>query len=76
MIGRELLHSGSFWSFLLSIDKDLAECARQKATPSHGYTPPRSGSKICAIEVPKTSASLKARGKLGSYLSFSIAFTV
>ncbi|MFI5453872.1 MAG: hypothetical protein ACHRXM_00305 [Isosphaerales bacterium] len=31
MIGRELLCGGSFWSLLLSIDKDLAECTRQKA---------------------------------------------
>jgi hypothetical protein len=30
MIGRELLRVGSFWSFLLSIDKDLADSARQQ----------------------------------------------
>ena len=36
MIGRELLHSGSFWSFLLSIDKDLAECTRQKGCSCGG----------------------------------------
>jgi hypothetical protein len=36
MIGRELLNSGSFWSFLLSIDKDLAECTRQKACSCGG----------------------------------------
>jgi hypothetical protein len=36
MIGRELLCSGSFWSFLLSIDKDLAECTRQKACSCGG----------------------------------------
>jgi hypothetical protein len=31
MIGHELHRSGGFWSYLLSIDKDLAECTRQKA---------------------------------------------
>jgi hypothetical protein len=36
MIGRELLRGGSFWSFLLSIDKDLAECTRQKACSCGG----------------------------------------
>ena len=36
MIGRELLHSASFWSFLLSIDKDLAERTRQMACPCGG----------------------------------------
>ena len=36
MIGRELLRSGSFWSFLLSIDKDLAESTRQKACSCGG----------------------------------------
>jgi hypothetical protein len=30
MIGQELHHAGSFWSFLTSIDKDLAECARRQ----------------------------------------------
>ena len=30
MIGHELHRSGSFWSFLLSIDKDLADSIRQK----------------------------------------------
>jgi hypothetical protein len=29
MIGQELHHSGSFWSFLLAVDKDLAVCARE-----------------------------------------------
>ena len=36
MIGRELLRGGSFWSFLLSIDKDLAECTRQKGCSRGG----------------------------------------
>jgi hypothetical protein len=36
MLGHELLRGGSFWSFLLSIDKDLAECARQKACSCGG----------------------------------------
>jgi hypothetical protein len=31
MIGRELVDSVSFWSFLLSIDQDLAESTRRKA---------------------------------------------
>ena len=31
MIAREFHDGGSFWSFLLSIDKDLAECARREA---------------------------------------------
>ena len=39
-------------------------------------TPPPLGSKICSIEVPNTSAILNASGRLGSYLCFSIAFTV
>jgi hypothetical protein len=29
MIGHELYRSGSFWSFLLSIDKNLADSTRQ-----------------------------------------------
>jgi hypothetical protein len=29
MIGQELHHGGSFWSFLLAIDQDLAVCARR-----------------------------------------------
>ena len=36
MMGHELHRSGSFWSFLLSIDKDLAECTRQKACSCGG----------------------------------------
>ena len=36
MIGQELHDSGSFWSLLLSIDKDLAECARRKACACGG----------------------------------------
>jgi len=36
MIGRELLDSGSFWSLLLSIDKDLAERTRQKSCTCGG----------------------------------------
>ncbi len=36
MIARELLRSGAFWSFLLSIDKDLAECTRQKGCSCGG----------------------------------------
>jgi hypothetical protein len=36
MIARELVHSGSFWSLLLSIDKDLAERTRQKACSCGG----------------------------------------
>lgn len=36
MIGRELLDSGSFWSLLLSIDKDLAERTRQKSCACGG----------------------------------------
>src|ERR1022692_1402833 len=36
MTGHELLRSGSFWTFLLSIDKDLAERARQKACSCGG----------------------------------------
>ena len=30
MIAHELYRRGSFWAFLLSIDKDLVESARQK----------------------------------------------
>jgi hypothetical protein len=36
MIGHELNRSGSFWSFLLSIDKDLADSARQKGCSCGG----------------------------------------
>jgi hypothetical protein len=36
MIARELLRSGTFWSFLLSIDKDLAESTRQKGCSCGG----------------------------------------
>jgi hypothetical protein len=33
MFGRELVDSASFWSFLLSIDRDLADSARRKGCP-------------------------------------------
>ena len=36
MTGRELFRSQSFWSFLLAIDKDLAESTRQKACSCGG----------------------------------------
>jgi hypothetical protein len=36
MIGHELHRSGSFWSFLLSIDKDLADSTRQRGCPWGG----------------------------------------
>jgi hypothetical protein len=36
MIGREFLDIGSFWSFLLSIDKDMADHTRQKACACGG----------------------------------------
>jgi hypothetical protein len=36
MIGQELHHSGSLWSFLLSVDKDLAERARQEGCSCGG----------------------------------------
>jgi len=36
MMGHELHRSGSFWSFLLSIDKDLAERTRQKGCACGG----------------------------------------
>jgi hypothetical protein len=36
MIGQELQHSGSFWSFLISVDKDLAECARRQGCSCGG----------------------------------------
>jgi hypothetical protein len=36
MIAHELHRSGSFWAFLLSIDKDLAECTRQKGCSCGG----------------------------------------
>ena len=36
MIGRELRQSGSFWSFLLSVDTDLAECARRQGCSCGG----------------------------------------
>ena len=36
MMGHELHRSGRFWSFLLSIDKDLAESARQQGCSCGG----------------------------------------
>ncbi len=30
MLGHELHRGGRFWSFLLSVDKDLADSSRQK----------------------------------------------
>ena len=36
MIARELEDSGRFWSFLFSIDKDLAQCARREACSCGG----------------------------------------
>jgi hypothetical protein len=36
MIGQELHHGESFWSFPISVDKDLAECARQQGCPCGG----------------------------------------
>jgi len=36
MIEQELRHSGSFWSFLLSVDTDLAECARRQGCSCGG----------------------------------------
>ena len=36
MIAHELHRSGSFWAFLSSIDKDLAECTRQKGCSCGG----------------------------------------
>ena len=36
MIAQELHRSGSFWSLLLSIDRDLAECARRQGCPCGG----------------------------------------
>jgi hypothetical protein len=36
MIGQELHHGGSFWSFLISVDKDLAECTRRQGCSCGG----------------------------------------
>jgi hypothetical protein len=36
MLAHELHRSRSFWAFLLSIDKDLAECTRQKGCACGG----------------------------------------
>ena len=36
MMGHELQRSGSFWSFLLSIDKDLADSTRQQGCSCGG----------------------------------------
>jgi hypothetical protein len=36
MMGHELHRSGSFWSFLLSIDKDLADSTRQQGCSCGG----------------------------------------
>ena len=37
MIGHELHRSGSFWSFLLSIDKDLAGVMFSIGNPETGF---------------------------------------
>src|SRR5271163_2388048 len=36
MIGQESHHTGSFWSFLVSVDKDLADRARQQGCSCGG----------------------------------------
>ena len=36
MLAQELHRCGSFWSLLLSIDRDLAECARRQGCPCGG----------------------------------------
>jgi hypothetical protein len=36
MLAQELHSFGSFWSLLLSIDRDLAECARRRGCPCGG----------------------------------------
>ena len=36
MLGHELHRGGSFWSFLLSVDKDLADSSRQKGCSCGG----------------------------------------
>ena len=36
MIGHELHRSGSFWSFLLSIDRDLADSTRKQGCSCGG----------------------------------------
>jgi hypothetical protein len=36
MIGQELRHNRSFWSFLLSVDTDLAECAKRQGCSCGG----------------------------------------
>jgi hypothetical protein len=36
MIGQESHHCGSFWAFLNSVDKDLAECARRQGCSCGG----------------------------------------
>ena len=42
MIGREILDTASFWSFLLSIDRDLADSTRHGAERVSGDHPERS----------------------------------
>ena len=39
MLGHELHRGGSFWSFLLSVDKDLADSSRQKGCSCGGRLP-------------------------------------
>lgn len=64
MMGHELHRSGSFWSFLLSIDKDLADSTRQQGCTCGGrlhcanYPPaPRAGRIICRRSIAAGSAS-------------------
>ena len=66
MIGHELHRSGSFWSFLLSIDKDLADSTRQKGCSCGGrlhFTAPTTrghrgaGRIICRRSIARGSAS-------------------
>jgi hypothetical protein len=36
MIGQELRRGGCFWSFLISVDQDLADCARRQGCSCGG----------------------------------------
>ena len=64
MIAHELHRSGSFWSFVLSVDKDLSECARQKGCSCGGRLncanyprAPRGGPDHLSEEYRRRSAS-------------------
>ena len=58
MIGREFLDSGSFWSFLLSVDADLA---RRLAAGQHDSHPVRPNGDFPRTVIPRRFHPTKLR---------------